>query len=115
MFLEFLACRCLDYAPVYWQIEHGDLRDLDLSDATIIILYLLPEAIEQLKPKLLACLERGAKIVASTWGLKELQPVENRLSGPYRNVPLMLYTSQCLAQVAAAAAAARTEAEHGAK
>ena len=67
-----------------------------MSSATIIVLYLLPEAIAEITPKLMECLQRGAKIIANTWGLKHLQPVETRVSGPYRNVPLMVYTAESI-------------------
>jgi SAM-dependent methyltransferase len=52
------------------RIIHGDLLELDLADATIITLYLLPAALEQIKPKLLECLERGCRVVCHFWPVK---------------------------------------------
>jgi hypothetical protein len=40
-------------------VSLGDLRDLDLTAATIIVLYLLPESIEIIKSNLIECLQRG--------------------------------------------------------
>ena len=43
-------------------ILEDDLRNLSLDDATIITLYLLPESVEEIKPKLIQALERGKDI-----------------------------------------------------
>lgn len=42
-------------------IVHGDLRDVDLSDATVVVTYLLPQAMEDIaQSHLLPLLRRGA-------------------------------------------------------
>ena len=72
-------------------ILHGDLRDLDYSVATVIILYLLPESIELIKPKLLNALQSGTVVICNSWGLKELQPKKKVNSGFTNNASLYLY------------------------
>ena len=50
----------------------GDLRELDpaeLERATVLVVYLLPEAIAGLQTRLLECVQRGARLVCNTWGL----------------------------------------------
>ncbi|CAM9278035.1 unnamed protein product, partial [Ectocarpus fasciculatus] len=56
----------------------GDLCDVDISAATVIVLYLLPEAIELIREKLVAALQGGAVLICHTWGPKGLTPV-NRI------------------------------------
>ena len=73
------------------KIVHGDLLNLDFSDATIITIYLLPEAIEILKPKLIEALKRGCVIVCNTWGPKPLKPVARFACGFCNNVTLLKY------------------------
>ena len=71
---------------------HGDLLHLDLSKATIIILYLLPEAIELLKPKLMTYLQRvGTVLICNTWGPKGLTPIQTLHCGFNNNVTLRKY------------------------
>ena len=43
-------------------VSHGDLLVEDLSDATVVVTYLLPEALEQLAAKLIAPLRALVKI-----------------------------------------------------
>lgn len=69
----------------------GDLLDLDLSSATIIMLYLLPEAVEMLKPRLVERLLAGAVLVCNTWGPKGLQPSAVTNCGRLNNVRLLKY------------------------
>jgi ubiquinone/menaquinone biosynthesis C-methylase UbiE len=42
----------------------GDLFETDLSEATVVMLYLLPEVNRRLKPKLFAELQPGARVVS---------------------------------------------------
>ena len=75
-------------------IEEGDLRLLNMSNAnrdTIITMYLLPDSIESLKPKLSEALALNAVLVCNTWGPKNWQPIEVRVCGPYNNVKLLKY------------------------
>jgi len=73
------------------KIVHDDLRTLDITSATIIVIYLLPESISEIEPVLVEALHRGCVIICNTWGLKSLQPVETIDCGPYKNVKLLKY------------------------
>lgn len=65
---------------------------MELSTATIITLYLLPEAIELLKPKLIAYLQQGDNVlICNTWGPKGLTPVHTLQCGFNNNVTLHKY------------------------
>ena len=72
-------------------IVHGDLLELDLSQATVIVLYLLPEAVELIKPKLIDCLLRGVTVICNTWGPKPLPPSQTVHCGFCNNVTLLKY------------------------
>lgn len=74
----------------------GDLRSLDLGPATIIVLYLLQESVDELRPVLLAALARGCVLVCNTWGLRDLQPEAILDCGPYKNCRLLRYSKACL-------------------
>jgi hypothetical protein len=76
----------------------GDLRELDVSDATIIILYLLPESIAEITSSILVpALMRGAVLICNTWGPHALTPIDQIVVGPYNNVKVLKYdkTSVC--------------------
>jgi SAM-dependent methyltransferase len=70
---------------------HGDLLEIDFSTATIIVVYLLPEAIELLKPKFIDALQRGVKLICNTWGPKGLTPSRRIVCGPLSNVTLLMF------------------------
>jgi len=80
------------------KIIHGDLLDLDLSEATIIVVYLLPDAVDMIKPKLLEALRRGCKLICNTWGPKSsiLQPSKRVQCGFCDNVTLLYYDRNSL-------------------
>ena len=48
------------------EIIQGDLLQHDLSNATAVVTYLLPEAMELLGPALIQALERGARVICNT-------------------------------------------------
>jgi predicted RNA methylase len=75
---------------------HGDLLEVDFSNATIIVVYLLPEAIELLKPKFTDALRRGVKLICNTWGPKGLTPAKRIVCGPLHNVVLLSYDATSL-------------------
>lgn len=53
----------------FWQVSvvHGDLRDVDLSDATVVVMYLLPDAMADIaQSHLLPLLRRGHGTPATT-------------------------------------------------
>jgi SAM-dependent methyltransferase len=78
---------------------HGDLRDLTFdirSEGTVISMYLLPEAIELIRPLLLTALEAGAIVVCNSWGIKGLPVAAKGCGGESGNVNFFLYTKDCL-------------------
>lgn len=55
------------------RFEIQDLFDTDLTQATVITLYLLPDVNEMLKPRLLK-LKPGTRIVSHDWGMRDWVP-----------------------------------------
>jgi SAM-dependent methyltransferase len=53
---------------------HGDALEADVRAATVVTLYLLPSLVEKLKPKLLAELKPGTRIVAHDFGFADWKP-----------------------------------------
>jgi SAM-dependent methyltransferase len=53
--------------------RQGDVLEADYGDATVVTLYLLPNLVEKLKPRLLA-LKPGTRIVAHDYGFKDWKP-----------------------------------------
>jgi ribosomal protein L11 methylase PrmA len=53
-----------------------DLFDTDISEATVVTLYLLPSLNEQLRPKLNAELAPGARVVSHEFGMGRWAPDE---------------------------------------
>lgn len=77
-------------------VSHGDLLQEDLTEATVIVTYLLPDALDELTPKfkeLLSRKDRNIRIICNTWGIRGLTPSERHDAGPYDNVPLFVYKS----------------------
>ncbi len=58
----------------------GDMFDADLSDATVVTLYLLPRLNLRLRPTLLA-LEPGTRIVTHNYHMGEWEPQAQRIVG----------------------------------
>jgi precorrin-6B methylase 2 len=60
-----------------------DLFEADLSQATVVTLYLLPEVNLKLRPKLLKELKPGTRIVSHNYGLGDWDPIKTEtLSSP---------------------------------
>jgi SAM-dependent methyltransferase len=55
-----------------------DLFEADISDATVVMLYLLPSINYSLRPKLLRELRPAARIVSHAFGMGDWAPVETR-------------------------------------
>eukprot|EP00607_Mallomonas_marina_P006849 CAMPEP_0182427634 /NCGR_PEP_ID=MMETSP1167-20130531/18931_1 /TAXON_ID=2988 /ORGANISM="Mallomonas Sp, Strain CCMP3275" /LENGTH=180 /DNA_ID=CAMNT_0024610007 /DNA_START=33 /DNA_END=575 /DNA_ORIENTATION=+ len=72
-------------------IIHGDLLQVDFSSASVIVIYLLPEAIELLKSKLHEAIVLGAVLICNTWGPSQWSPSELLLCGDYGSVTLKKY------------------------
>lgn len=54
----------------------GDLFQTDLSEATVVMLYLLPEVNRRLKPKLFAELQPGARVVSHDFDMGRDWPAD---------------------------------------
>lgn len=54
--------------------REGDVLKAEIGAATVVTLYLLPQLVEQLKPRLLAQLKPGARIVAHDFGFADWKP-----------------------------------------
>jgi SAM-dependent methyltransferase len=78
-------------------VIHGDLRDIDLTRKGVISIYLLPEAIEAIRVKLVDALLRGSLIIFNTWGLKGIAPRISCTCGYANNAMLHLYDRSCVA------------------
>ncbi|MEM8766739.1 MAG: class I SAM-dependent methyltransferase, partial [Pseudomonadota bacterium] len=62
----------------------GDVFDADLSGATVVTLYLMPDANLALRPKLLAELQPGTRVLSLSFTMGEWQPdarAQGRTSG----------------------------------
>lgn len=60
------------------EFRQENLFDTDLSEATVVTLYLLSSVNLKLRPKLLAELEPGTKIVSHTFDMGDWEPEETR-------------------------------------
>lgn len=68
----------------------GDLFEADLSKATVITLFLLPDINEQLKPKLLE-LKPGTRIASNTFEMGDWEPDERVTTEPCNSWCTALY------------------------
>lgn len=69
-----------------------DIFDADLSEATVVVMYLSPEVNLRLKPKLLAELQPGSRIVTHDYPIGDWQPERVvRFKGPERIHVLSLW------------------------
>lgn len=65
----------------------GDLFEVDLGQATVVTLYLLPDLNEALRPKLLRELRPGSRVASYAFGMEGWEPDEEVRAGR-RNVYL---------------------------
>jgi len=56
------------------EFRQGDLFEADISDATVVTLYLLPSVNLELRPKLFRQLEPGTRIVSHDFDMDEWEP-----------------------------------------
>lgn len=86
----------------------ADLLEMKLDDATVVAVYLLPEAIAKVQPMLQGCLERGARVVCNSWGLEPalFKPVDTLDVADKGATRLMLYTKDSFVRTAAGDASA---------
>jgi hypothetical protein len=75
------------------QFVQQDLFQTDLSDATVVTLYLLPDINIKLRPKLLQELRPGTRIISHDFDMGEWQP-DNvvQVQGPSRQHTLYVWT-----------------------
>jgi ubiquinone/menaquinone biosynthesis C-methylase UbiE len=63
------------------EFRQGDLFKADISEATVVTLYLLSSVNLQLRPKLLAELKPGTRVVSHAFQMGDWKPVETRKVG----------------------------------
>ncbi len=68
------------------QFLHQDAFDADLSEATVIAMWLFPELMRMLRPKILAQTAPGTRVVARTWDLGSWKPDSTDVEGPVVNL-----------------------------
>jgi SAM-dependent methyltransferase len=56
------------------QFRHEDLFEANISDATVVTMYLLPALNLKLRPRLLADLKPGTRLVSYTWDMGDWAP-----------------------------------------
>ncbi len=56
------------------RFEHRNAFDADLSEATVVTMWLFPDLMSLLRPVILERARPGTRVVASTWGLGSWQP-----------------------------------------
>lgn len=54
--------------------HHGDIFEVDLSEATVVTMYLLPAVNLELRPKLLKELRPGARVVSHDFDMEDWKP-----------------------------------------
>jgi hypothetical protein len=59
--------------------REGDLFESDISEASVVTLYLLPSLNEKLRPKLLAELKPGTRIVSHAFDMGDWKPEKERV------------------------------------
>ena len=60
------------------EFHEGDLFELDLSEATVVTLYLLPEVNMRLRPKLWRELKPGTRVVSHSFNMGDWEPLQTR-------------------------------------
>jgi SAM-dependent methyltransferase len=60
------------------EFRHGDMYDADLQGATVVTLFLHPRPNLRLRPKLLAELPPGSRVVSYIWDMGDWEPEEVR-------------------------------------
>ncbi len=76
--------------------EVGDLFETDIREATVVLLYLLPELNRRLKPKLFAELQPGARVVSHDWDMGRLLSSSSSASTPLAITANATYVACCV-------------------
>eukprot|EP00753_Platysulcus_tardus_P006949 PLAT14719.1.p1 GENE.PLAT14719.1~~PLAT14719.1.p1 ORF type:complete len:205 (+),score=75.16 PLAT14719.1:186-800(+) len=85
-------------------IRQQDLLTVSLDDATVIVLYLLPDGLAELQDRILARVREcaAARVVCVFWGWKSLKAAKSMTTGKYNTVELRLYDQSSLVDEAGA-------------
>jgi precorrin-6B methylase 2 len=63
------------------RFEHRNAFDADLSEATVVTMWLFPELMRLLRPTILERARPGTRVVTSTWGLGSWEPDASDMDG----------------------------------
>jgi hypothetical protein len=63
------------------RFEHGNAFDADLSDATVVTMWLFPELMRLLRPVILERARPGTRVLTSTWDLGTWEPDQSSTEG----------------------------------
>lgn len=73
-------------------VVHGDVFDADLSDADVVILYLMRDSNNTLKPKLEKSLKPGARVISHDYEIEGWKPlVEDKVDAFRRGHKIYVY------------------------
>jgi len=73
-------------------VVHGDVFDADLSDADVVILYLMRDSNNTLKPKLEKMLKPGARVISHDYEIEGWKPqAEEKVDAFRRNHKIYVY------------------------
>lgn len=65
-------------------VVHGDVFDADLSDADVVILYLMRDSNNTLKPKLEKALKPGARVISHDYEIEGWKPQQEEKVDAFR-------------------------------
>jgi cyclopropane fatty-acyl-phospholipid synthase-like methyltransferase len=65
-------------------VVHGDVFDADLSDADVVILYLMRDSNNTLKPKLEKALKPGARVISHDYEIEGWKPQQEERVDAFR-------------------------------
>ena len=71
------------------EVRHGNALATDIGEATAVFVYLVPEGMKAIKPKLQAAMAHGARVVTYIFSLPGLTPAAVEL---YKGTKIYLYT-----------------------
>lgn len=75
-------------------VVQGDMREVDLSPADVVTLYLMTEANDEIKPRLEKYLKPGARVVSHDYQVRGWKAVRSEDSGRSGRFPHMIYVYQ---------------------
>ena len=81
---------------IFWrskaEIHFCDFRHKNLSDADVIVCYLLPEPLARLQPKLEAELKKGARVISYAFQIGNWEVTHREERDPKNNLaPILVY------------------------